>query len=570
MNVVVEVLPLADALEAAPKERMSQATALVRLAAAVDLWHDAEGTGWVTVDVHGHREHHKLTSKRFRQWLSREYYQTNHRSASSQAMQEAIGILEGNAVYDGAEYLTFVRIAALDDALYIDLTDADWRAVRVDCDGWLVVTDPPVRFRRSKGALPLPVPTRTGSIGLLRKYVHVADEADWRLIVSWLVAAFRDRGPYPLLALYGEQGSGKSTTARLLSNLVDPRIAALRAQPDGIRDVAIAATNGWLVSYDNLSHFPTWFSDVLCRLSTGGGFATRALYENDEEALFDMQRPAIFTAIEEIASRSDLLSRAIVVTLPTIAPAARRPEAELLADFKRDRPAILGALLDAVSLALQDVANVNLDHLPRMADFAEWAVAAAPALGWTADGFIAAYAGNRDAAHDAALDAVLWLPALRVLIESKPWDGTATALLADLNQQAGDAAAKQREWPKNGRSLAGGLKRLAPALRATGIDVTFSMSHHPRTIAVEQGRDFASPSSLASLPSGGDGTQNATRDANGEVGTQTGTQNSASTARFPLEGDAGDARDAKSPVSRNGHYHAAPHGIAAGRVRKAI
>lgn len=39
----------------------------------------------------------------------------------------------------------------------------------------------------------------------------------------------------------------------------------------------IAANNSWCLAYDDLSHVPPWLSDALCRLSTGGGFATREL-----------------------------------------------------------------------------------------------------------------------------------------------------------------------------------------------------------------------------------------------------------------------------------------------------
>ena len=60
----------------------------------------------------------------------------------------------------------------------------------------------------------------------------------------------------------------------------------------------IAATNGWVVALDNLSHLSTWLSDALCRLATGGGFSTRELYTHDEEKLFDAQRPVILNGIE--------------------------------------------------------------------------------------------------------------------------------------------------------------------------------------------------------------------------------------------------------------------------------
>ena len=69
----------------------------------------------------------------------------------------------------------------------------------------------------------------------------------------------------------------------------------------------IAANNSWCLAYDNLSHVPAWLSDALCRLSTGGGFATRELYTDQEEIIFDSQRPVLLTSIEEVATRSDLL-----------------------------------------------------------------------------------------------------------------------------------------------------------------------------------------------------------------------------------------------------------------------
>ena len=111
------------------------------------------------------------------------------------------------------------------------------------------------------------------------------------LLAAWLVAAFRPHGPYPILVLHGEQGSAKSTTARVLRALLDPNTAPLRGEPRDLRDVMIAASNGWIISFDNLSRIPHWLSDALCRLATGGGFSTRELYTDSEEVLFDAQRP---------------------------------------------------------------------------------------------------------------------------------------------------------------------------------------------------------------------------------------------------------------------------------------
>ena len=121
--------------------------------------------------------------------------------------------------------------------------------------------------------LPLPTPKTGGHIDGLREFVNVADKDQWVLLVAWLVAALRPQGPYPVLALLGEQGTAKSTTQELFRSLIDPNVAPLRAAPTDVRDVMIAASNGWCVCFDNLSSMEPWLSDCLCRLAAGGGFA---------------------------------------------------------------------------------------------------------------------------------------------------------------------------------------------------------------------------------------------------------------------------------------------------------
>ena len=119
--------------------------------------------------------------------------------------------------------------------------------------------------------LPLPEPIQGGRLEELRGFVNAGDDSSWALIKAWLVATVRDRGPYPVLALYGEQGSAQSTLARMLVALLDPSTPDLRSDPRELRDLAIAARNNWGVGFDNVSSLPPWLSDALCRLATGGG-----------------------------------------------------------------------------------------------------------------------------------------------------------------------------------------------------------------------------------------------------------------------------------------------------------
>jgi hypothetical protein len=186
--------------------------------------------------------------------------------------------------------------------------------------------------------------------------------------------------------------------------LVDPNTAPLRALPREDRDLFIAATNGHVLAFDNVSGLAAWISDTFCRLATGGGFAVRQLYSDGEEVLFDAVRPIILNGIEDIVTRPDLADRALFLTLEPIAQELRRPEAELRSAFHAERPQILGVLLDAMVQGIRALPQTSLERLPRMADFALWATACEPAL-WGAGTFSAAYSANRKDAVEGVIDA---------------------------------------------------------------------------------------------------------------------------------------------------------------------
>lgn len=488
----------------AQQRKPSQASSLVALATVAEFFHTPDGDAYATLPVNEHRETVALRSKGFRDWLAFGFYRSTGNTPNAQALQDAVNTLRGKAQFDSPEHEIHIRIAQNDGALYLDLCDAQWRVVEITRAGWRIIDsqDPPIRFRRTRGMLALPEPRRGGDVAALRDFVNVAN-SDWPLISAWLVAAFRPDSPFPLLALHGEQGSAKSTTARILRELIDPNTTALRGAPRNEHDLMIAAKNGWLISLDNLSNIPDWLSDALCRLATGGGFATRELYSDDEEILFNAMRPIIINGIEEVATRNDLLDRSIISHLPIIPDDERRNEKDLWPKFEAARPSILGALLDAVSVALDKVDSIQFDRLPRMADFALWAGAAEPALGLKPGAFIAAYSGNRAAANDLALEA---LPVAQVIItfmeREAEWTGTASELLKELNAIAGEDGQKQQGWPKSARVLGGALKRLAPNLRAASVNVVTGIREgHKgrRVIRLERVGTFASASAASSV-----------------------------------------------------------------------
>ncbi|MDA1129627.1 MAG: bifunctional DNA primase/polymerase [Chloroflexi bacterium] len=478
------------------EKRTSQATDLVGLAEDVVLWHSPDSDAFATISVDEHRENIPLNSRAFKRWLARKFYLEQGKAAGSQAVQDALSVLGGKAVYEGSEHQVFTRLASYDGKIYLDLANQNWEVVEIDAAGWRIMSDPPVRFRRTKGMLPIPNPVAGGGIGSLRRFVNVSD-ADWPLVLAWVVAALRNIGPYPVMVLNGEHGSAKSTTARVLRRLVDPNKADLRSEPKEPRDLMIAATNCMVVAFDNLSRVSDWLSDALCRLATGGGFSTRTLYENDEEMIFEAQRPVILNGINEIITKPDLLDRAITITCPVIPDDERRTEIKFWREFEAARAAILGSLLNAASHALAHVDEIALDRLPRMADFAEWAVAAEPALELDSGAFMNAYTGNREMANELVLEASPVVASLIEFLKIQAWEGPTTELLVKLDSQVTEKTRLLKSWPKNGRGLSATLRGLAPNLRATGIEIDFiqsSGSRSKRLVRIRTRLDFCDAS----------------------------------------------------------------------------
>lgn len=494
--------------------RESQATKLIELARRdVEYFHDPAGRAYASVRVAGHLETHSLKSKAFRLFLARRYYAAKATAVSAKSTQEAISVLEAAAVFEGQQHPVSCRVGALPDgsAFYLDLGNDKWEAAEITAAGWRVVPQSPIRFRRAKGMLPIAQPSRDlEAVGHLRDLFNVDPNSnDIELFVACLLAYLKPTGPYPILTLNSEAGSGKTTTSRVVKGLIDPNEAPVRTLPREERDLIIAANNSHIVALDNLSHLGEWQSDAICRLSTGGGFATRELYSDEDESLFSVQRPVILNGIEEIATRGDLLDRSIVIELPAIPPERRVSEAEFWRRFHAWAPGILGWLLDATAGALRNISGVKLSRSPRMADFASWIVAAEPALGWKPGFFMAAYSRNREQANTATLEAS---PIARHLLALGIWDGTAGELLSRLSAMSSEQERKSKSWPQSPRGLSNALRRLIPNLRTAGLEVTFdrkSGGNRERVISLE--RVVSSPVSEGT----GGGTQE------GRNGTQT-------------------------------------------------
>jgi hypothetical protein len=448
---------------------------LVRLAADAELFCEPDGNSdkvYATVPVGTHFETYRINSTEFRLWLTNKFYRTFGEAVSSQPMQDAINSLTAKGYFfERAKHRVFTRIGELNGKLYYDLGDESWRVVEIDGDGWRVLDKSPVKFIRPAGYKAQVVPISGGNLADLRTFINVSSDDDWTLIIGWLLSCYRASGPYAILSLSGTQDAAKSTTTKMIRLLVDPSTALVRAQPKEERDLMVGAKNNWLLAFDNLSHVPEWLSDALCRVSTGGGQASREHYTNGDEYLFDVMRPVVMNGIEELATRPDLADRTINVFLPSLSDEKRKDEKVLYAQYNEAMPRILGAIFDALSVAIRNFETTRLDKLPRMADVARFVTAAEQALGWEHGAFLNTYDEYRKTARINALEASHVGTALLDLMEHYPrWQGTATQILEELDRRLCKTA-KRTNFPSSARGMSGALRRLIPNLKEVGIEV---------------------------------------------------------------------------------------------------
>lgn len=470
---------------------------LSELLSEAELWPGDDGAGYASVPWGEWREHFRITSKDFRRWVMLRYHEKHGAALSGSALAEAVGLAEAQALAKGdraAHRRAWRRVAKHGRAIILDMGGADpsreRRAVEITAGGWRLL-DPgavPVAFLRAPDALPLPEPIRDeAKFGDLARFLN-CPEGEILLAWAWLVTAlrpFESGGAYPILALTGQQGSGKSLSSRFLQSLVDPSSLSGVAPPRDERDIYASAGARHLLAYDNLSGLRDDLADALCRIATGGAFMARALFSDFDQAAITALRPQLINGIPaSIAARNDLAERCIALELSR--PVHRIAEQELIAQWEAARPALLGLACDALAAALRNLDRVAIEgEAPRMIDAALWAEGAAEGLGIEPGAMVAAWRENRlSADRDAvALDdlarAVVALVTERDKEGREPWRDDPSATKGALEAIAGEKAWRARTWPASVAAMASRLKRLAPALKAA------------ERIEIDSGRDKA-------------------------------------------------------------------------------
>ena len=428
-------------------------------------------------------------SHEFKIMIAQALYQNNGSVPAKMEINKAVHYYHYMALLSTFKFLIETRCAMFGDAIYIDLGDASGDRVKITKDGWVIEPAElaPPFFKRQGGMLPLPRPEKGGSIKELAGFLNLGDRSEdhFKLIAGWLVDALYPGGPYIMMVLNGPQGSGKTITLKLLRDLIDPAEAAMLSLPTSERDMFIAGSRTYLLSYDNVSKLKNSLSDAFCRMINDDTFRTRKLYTNVDEIIIKLRRSAIFSGIPNFVKQNDFMDRAIFIELPPIHPARRRTEKDLSIEWQKVRSRILGALYDLVAVALRNHATVQPQNLPRIADSARWITAAESEGLWETGSFLEAYQDNRQGMVDLALESDPAAVGISALMKFHPkWSGTTTELLQELHQVMPETLRKSKEFPKAPNALSNRIMRLEGFLADRDIVITRTRQPNKRIITI--------------------------------------------------------------------------------------
>ena len=372
----------------------------------------------------------------------------------------------------GKKFKDYNRVGGTVGELYIDVANDTNDAWKITSNGIEYVSGGPnhIRLLRGSGMLPLVAPDLSVPASefpkLLQKFIG-ADEDTMMLLIAWVLGCLRPEGPYPVLTISGEQGSGKSTILRLLRRIIDPHALDMRTPPEDQRDLQAMVRNSFVLAFDNVSFISNKMSDALCVISTGtGAQGGRALYTNAEESAVRVCRPVAMNGIPDVVERGDLVDRSIHVHLPRIDPADRRDDFEFWEAFHQDHPKLLGALMNAALQATRNYGKIILAEKPRMSAFAVWVVAAEQAFGWKAGRLMEVYKRNRSTAEGQMLEFhSVAASIMRMMEKQREFSGTYSDLIGQLEMNLGP----REKLPLTSHGFAAELRRIRPALERQGL-----------------------------------------------------------------------------------------------------
>lgn len=471
-------------------DKKSQADVMIDLAmeGGDSFFHDELNEKYVAIEGDGNPVVHKISSQDYKSFLVKRFFKETKKAPSKDSINQAIGVLEALAQYDGAKINVSKRCTEKDNAIYYDLGDKDWTFIKITKDGWEFDKSGQILFTRRKTMKEQVMQEKYEDISIINKHYRFKTEEDKILHTVSTVTKFLNIGN-PIVVYHGEKGASKTTTMRMDRSIVDPSARDVISMPKSTTDLSLVLHNNYLPCFDNIDTISAEKSDILCTAATGGGFSRRKLYTDDEETIYEYKVPVILNGINVVATRPDLLDRSLLLGLERIAEDERKEESQVWDEFNRDKPKMLGAIFNTISKAMRIYPDVKLNKLGRMADFTRWGYAIAEGCGIGGEKFLKAYLDNQSKANDEAVNSnPIAVAIIRLMETTQCFEGTPSKFLDTLTVIAEEEKIdiKSRRWVKEPNVLMRKLNELKSNLLLEGITFTSTNTSRGRKVEIRK------------------------------------------------------------------------------------
>ena len=418
-----------------------------------------------------------MNSKKFKRLVNGWVIEQLGRPVSPTTISDAIRNVEGLKEGKVKKINLSTRVAKTDDAIFYDL--GDYKCVKIDTtNGNVEIIQSPPLFYIFPHQLPQCEPNLDAEpkeLFKLFELINIKDEPHQLLLIAYILFSFIPHLPYPILILFGSQGTGKTTTARILKSIIDPSCVDILTFKS-FEDFYVNLLHHHLVVLDNLTSVSPALADELCRVATGGGIAKRQLYTDADMVFYSYKRPQILTGINLISSQPDLLDRSVIIQLDKIKE--RLTEQELQKRLKELKPKILGAIFNTIAKTFSSFEpkpkiNGVPVHLPRMGDYALHGYNFVETLGLNGAEFLQAYNSNRkNTTREIVDNTPLASIVLKFLEDEGHYQGTTAGLLEKLRKVASDLNIPENTLPKTPNAFKRKLNTLKTTLEDIGIFIT--------------------------------------------------------------------------------------------------
>jgi len=456
----------------------------------VSIFYDQLNRLYVTIKINDHIECIPIDSSRFKFLIRKEILENEYKTINDDKLDRIIKSLQAQMVFDEKiEHKELnLRVAGQDDVIYYDLTNLRWEIIKITSKGWDIVKDNtiPLFKRYENNSIPQVYPKKNDENDSNRKYFkeflnlfNLRTTGDRLLLENYLIALFIPNIQKSILAISGNGGGAKTTTFYLIKNIIDPSTVDTISFSPSTNDLKQSLEHNYVVYFDNVSYISQEVSDILCRAVTGSGDSKRELYTTDGIFIYKFRRCIGINGINIVTTRPDFVDRSLILRVERIPEEKRRKEEDIIKEFERLRPFVLGYIFDISVKYLkyreEHKGEIIVKNPPRMADFAESCEIISRCLGHPENAFIEAYRENIDNQNDEIIESSPVAESIIAFMENKnSWIDTPTQLLqmlGDIVSQVDPNIRKSKYWPKIAARLTYKINEIIPNLLKRGIEV---------------------------------------------------------------------------------------------------